>query len=139
MSRAKHKTTEASRTQQSRRRDRREIGRARKRTTTLMARYPRQVDGLEVNQVEDWFMIYQAKADRVHYLNHTAVVILELCNGRNTPEHIATLLQHAYGLSGAPEEEVAETLVKMTDEGLIGRTAPSRKRERISPGNRRRS
>ncbi len=83
-------------------------------------------------------MIYRSETDRVHYLNHTAVLILELSNGRNTPARIATLLQHAYGLSEAPEEEVTETLVKMTEEGLIRRAAPGRKRLRTSPPTRRR-
>ena len=83
-------------------------------------------------------MIYRPETDRVHYLNHTAVLILELCNGRNTPARIATLLQHAYGLSEAPEEEVADTLVKMTEEGLIRLATAGRKRPRNSPRNRRR-
>ena len=83
-------------------------------------------------------MIYRPEKDRVHYLNHTAVLILELSNGRNTPAQIATLLRHAYGLSEAPEQEVAETLVKMTEEGLIRRSTPGRKRPRSSPRKRRR-
>lgn len=105
---------------------------------TEMAQHPRRVDGLEINPIEDGFMIYQPEADRVHYLNHTAVLILELSNGRNTPARIATLLQHTYGLSKAPEEEVTETLVKMTDEGLIRRASPARNRLRSSPRTRRR-
>jgi len=80
--------------------------------------YPKRVDGLEINAVEDGFMIYQSEKDRVHYLNHTAVLILELCNGRNLPTQIAELVKTAYGLSNAPEKEVSEILAKMKDEGL---------------------
>ena len=94
----------------------------------MVAQHPRHIDGLDIKPVEDGFMIYRPDADRVHYLNHTAVLILELCNGRNGPARIATLLQHAYGLSQAPQEEVDETLVKMTEEGLIRRAAAGRKR-----------
>jgi hypothetical protein len=104
MSRGKHKSTEAA-----------------------VVQHPRRTDGLEINPIEDGFMIYRPETDRVHYLNHTAVLILELSNGRNTPARIATLLQHAYGLSEAPRQEVAETLIKMTEEGLIRRAAPGRK------------
>ena len=100
-----------------------------------MAQHPRRVDGLEINPVEDGFMIYQPEKDRVHYLNHTAVLILELSNGRNTPARVATLLQHAYGLPETPEEEVTETLAKMTEEGLIRRATAGRKR-RTSPRTR---
>jgi hypothetical protein len=101
-------------------------------------RPPRRVDGLDINPVEDGFMIYRRETDRVHYLNHTAVLILELSNGRNTPARIARLLQHAYGLSEAPEGEVAETLAKMMEEGLIRRATTDRGRPRISPRKRRR-
>src|SRR6266404_8694522 len=97
-----------------------------------MAEHPRRLDGLEINPVEDGFMIYQGERDRVHYLNHTAVLILELSNGRNTPARIATLLQHAYGLPQAPQAEVDETLVKLMEEGLIRRAAAARKRPRRS-------
>src|SRR5215813_14392900 len=93
--------------------------------TARMERHPRHVDGLEINPVEDGFMIYRPETDRVHYLNHTAVLILELSNGRNTPAQIATLLRNAYGLSEVPQQEVAEALVKMTEEGLIRRSTPA--------------
>jgi len=106
---------------------------------TETAKPPSRVEGLEINPVEDGFMIYRPEVDRVHYLNHTAVLILELSNGRNTPARIATLLQHAYGLSEAPQAEVAETLVKMTDEGLIRRAAPGRKPRSTSHRTRRRA
>jgi len=100
-----------------------------------MVQHPRRVDGLEINPVEDGFMIYRPETDRVHYLNHTAVLILELCNGRNTPARIATLLQHAYGLPEAPGQEVTGTLAKMTEEGLI-RRAPAGRKRRTSPRTR---
>jgi hypothetical protein len=54
-----------------------------------MADYPKRVDGLEINPAEDGFIIYQPEQDRVHYLNHTAVLVLELCNGKNTAAGIA--------------------------------------------------
>jgi Coenzyme PQQ synthesis protein D (PqqD) len=115
MSRSKHKSTDA-----------------------LLPQHPRHVDGLDINPVEDGFMIYLPGADRVHYLNHTAVLILELSNGGNTPARIATLLKNAYGLPRAPEHEVTETLRKMADEGLIRGASPGRKRRRNAPRTRRR-
>src|SRR6266542_3403255 len=92
-----------------------------------MTEHPRRLDGLEINPVE---------RDRVHYLNHTAVLILELCDGRNTPARIATLLKNAYGLSEAPEKEVTETLVKLTEEGLVRHAALNRTRSRSAPKKR---
>jgi hypothetical protein len=39
--------------------------------------YPKPAEGMEINQVEDGYVIYPADRDRVHYLNHTAVPVLE--------------------------------------------------------------
>ena len=75
---------------------------------------PKRVDGLEINPVEDGFMIYQPDRDRVHYLNHTAVLVLELSDGQRSATEIAGLVQKAYGLPKPPRKEVDETLVKMT-------------------------
>src|SRR5262245_33364043 len=107
-------------------------------TEVRVPQHPRHVDGLDINPVEDGFMIHQPDTDRVHYLNHTAVLILELSNGRNTPARIATLLKNAYGLPQAPEAEVKETLLKMTDEGLIRRASAGRTRPRNVRHPRRR-
>jgi hypothetical protein len=95
---------------------------------------PRRVDGLEINPVEDGFMIYQPDKDRVHYLNHTAVLVLELSDGRRSASEIAELIQEAYRLSKRPRREVDEALAKMTSEGLVeekpitarGRRGPTR-------------
>jgi len=86
---------------------------------------PRRVDGLEINPVEDGFMIYQPDRDRVHYLNHTAVLVLEFSDGSRSASDIAKLVQQAYRLPKPPRKEVEETLGKMTEEGLI-QTKPPR-------------
>ena len=81
--------------------------------------HPKRLDRLEINPAEDGFIIYQPEKDRVHYLNHTAVVIFELCDGRNSPAAIAGTLQKAYGLSKRPQKEVNEILAQMKDAGLV--------------------
>jgi hypothetical protein len=80
---------------------------------------PERIEGLEITRVEDGFLIYQRDRDRVHYLNHTAVLVLELCNGRNGAGEIAELVRKTYGLPRAPEREVDEVLGQLHDEGLI--------------------
>lgn len=81
--------------------------------------HPKRLDRLEINPAEDGFIIYQPEKDRVHYLNHTAVVILELCAGRNSPAAIAETLRKAYSLSKRPQKEVNEILAQMKEEGLV--------------------
>src|SRR5215510_12477201 len=107
--------------------------------------HPKRIEGLEITPVEDGFMIYQPDKDRVHYLNHTAVLVLELSNGRRAPNEIAVLLKEAYKLPEVPVKEVDETLAKMTAEGLIDTRsagAPSRRgaprRGRKGGGRKRR-
>ena len=84
-----------------------------------MAGYPTQVSGLEIREVDDGFMIYQPERERVHYLNHTGLLVLELCNGTNSPDRIAELVGSAYGLVEPPAEDVGDVLQKLLDEGLV--------------------
>ena len=80
---------------------------------------PQRVDGLEINPAEEGYIIYQPEFDRVHFLNATAVLILELCNGQNSEEQIVKLIEEAYGLKENPAQLVSETLAQMTAEGLL--------------------
>ena len=74
---------------------------------------------LEINEVTDGYIVYQPHLDRVHYLNQTAALILELCNGRNAEANLPELLRLAWDLSEPPVEEVAECLETLRKEGLI--------------------
>ena len=81
--------------------------------------YPKRVDGLDISQAEEGYIVYQPDKDRVHFLNHTAILILELCNGESSPDEIAELVKTAYGLPEAPRREVEDALEKMKAEGLF--------------------
>jgi hypothetical protein len=81
--------------------------------------YPYLVPGVEVNAVEDGYIVHQPDRGRVHYLNNTAAIVMELCNGRNAEADLARLLQLAYGLSAPPAEEVEECLETLRREGLV--------------------
>ncbi len=84
-----------------------------------MKKFPRQADDVEINEVEDGYIIYQAERDRVHYLNRTAVLILECCTGKNSVEEIEKIVKDAYDLPETPKAEVAECLDNLSEEGLI--------------------
>jgi len=81
--------------------------------------YPKRIEELEINPADDGFIIYQPDRDRVHYLNHTAVVILELCTGLNSPAEIANMVQEVFKLNHLPQEEVEDMLAMMKGEGLV--------------------
>ena len=80
---------------------------------------PSQAQGIEINKVADGYIIYDPERDRVHYLNHTAVLVLELCTGDVTAREIPELLRATYDLSMPPTEEVAQCLTRFYEEGLV--------------------
>lgn len=80
---------------------------------------PQQVHGIEVNRVVDGYIVYQPDRDRVHYLNHTAVLVLELCTGAISAHDMPGLVQDTYALAEAPRAEVAECLARLLEEGLV--------------------
>ncbi len=86
----------------------------------VMQHRPKKSDGLETDQVEDGFVIYQPDRARVHYLNPTANLILELCDGELTAAQIAGLLAQAFDLAEPPMQEVEEALATLEAEGLTG-------------------
>src|SRR5262245_36873643 len=81
--------------------------------------YPRCVDGVQVNEVTDGYVVYDPRRERIHYLNHTAVVLLELCTGTVKAGDLPAMLQAAYELPEPPVTEVATCLQKLFDEGLV--------------------
>ena len=80
---------------------------------------PRTVAGIQTNEVADGYVVYDPSRERVHYLNHTAVLILELCTGQTKAAHMPRLVQAAYDLPEAPVAEVMDCLEKLLQEGLV--------------------
>jgi hypothetical protein len=86
---------------------------------TAIADHPRKKEGLEVHPVGDQFVIYETGTDRIHYLNPTAALVLEFCDGDHSPAEIAALVQEAYGLADAPCEEVGSCLGSLKETGIV--------------------
>jgi hypothetical protein len=80
---------------------------------------PRRAEEIEISPVDDGFIVYDARRDRVHHLNPTASVVLELCTGEIDRAEIVSLVQAAYDLDTPPEREVDECLRKLREEGLL--------------------
>jgi len=80
---------------------------------------PAVVDGLEVNEVKDGLVVYDADGDRVHYLNATAAVVFTLCDGTKDAAEIAGLVAQAFELDEPPRTEVDECLTQLRGEGLV--------------------
>jgi hypothetical protein len=80
---------------------------------------PRRGEGLEIDQAADGYVVYDRSLDRVHYLNHTAVIVLELCTGENDLAAIAAFLAAAYELPEPPAAVVDACLERLRREGLV--------------------
>ena len=55
----------------------------------------------------------------MHYLNHTAAVVLELCTGANSLADIAAGVRAAYGLTESLEMQVSECVGKLRAERIV--------------------
>jgi len=81
--------------------------------------HPRAVPGIEVVASADGYIVYDERRDRVHYLNHTAALVLEFCTGENSAGEIVRMLQAAYELPEPPEAETEDCLAHLRTEGLV--------------------
>lgn len=82
------------------------------------------IEGLEVSEVPDGRVIYQAANERVHYFNPTAVVVFELCGDGLTVAQIGEFLRDAYGLEAEPMAEVRECIGALVKENLLRPLTP---------------
>jgi hypothetical protein len=80
---------------------------------------PKRAEGIEVNEVTDGCIVHQPDRGRVHYLNNTAAIVLELCNGQTPAAEMPRLIQRAFELKASPAEEVDECLQTLRREALI--------------------
>jgi Coenzyme PQQ synthesis protein D (PqqD) len=80
---------------------------------------PTSVEGVELIPTADGYVIYDEGRDRVHYLNHSAALVLEFCTGENSTDEISGLLQKAYDLPEPPAEETRGCLEQLRAEGLL--------------------
>lgn len=84
-----------------------------------MVAKPKQHPNLKIFEADDGYIIYHRERDRVHFLNHTAVLLLELCDGRHSVSEMVDVLTKGYGLDMPPEKEVSDTINHFEQEGLI--------------------
>jgi hypothetical protein len=77
------------------------------------------VDDIDLVEVADGFVVYHPARDRVHFFNHTAAVVLELCDGTKNDAEIASLVQRCYELPDLPDAEIAGCLAQLREEGLV--------------------
>lgn len=78
-----------------------------------------RAEGLDVNEVPDGYVIYQTEADRVHYLNKTAAIVFELCDGARGADDIAARVSKMFELDGTVDGEIEACVQSLLKEGLV--------------------
>ena len=78
-----------------------------------------RAEGLDVNEVPDGYVIYQLAADRVHYLNKTAAIIFELCDGERGAGDIAARVGKMFELESTADSEIEACIQSLLKEGLV--------------------
>lgn len=80
---------------------------------------PVRCEDLDIKVMPDGYIVHQAKRDRIHYLNHIAALVWELCDGSTNAEEISRILGDAFDLPELPTADVDGCLEKLVAEGLI--------------------
>ena len=78
-----------------------------------------RAEGLDVNEVPDGYVIYQTAADRVHYLNKTAAIVFELCDGGRGAEDITACVAEMFELGRTADGEIEACIQSLLKEGLV--------------------
>ena len=84
-----------------------------------LERRPRKSPDLEISQIVDGYVVYDPTTDRIHYLNHTAAVVLELCDGELPVDRIVDLVKGAWDLPERPVDEVEACVARFERVGLV--------------------
>lgn len=74
---------------------------------------------LDIRALPDGYVVYQPARDRIHYLNATAALLLELCDGKPSVAQLPGLAAIACGVAEVPPAEIAECLARLLAEGLL--------------------
>ena len=80
---------------------------------------PVKAAGLDVYPEADGYVVYQPARDKVHFLNHTAVFVLELCDGLHSATEIKAIFRVTFPPADDPERAVDGILRRFVEEELI--------------------
>jgi Trypsin-co-occurring domain 2/Coenzyme PQQ synthesis protein D (PqqD) len=80
---------------------------------------PVRAEGLEIHEVDDGLLVYQAQPECIHHLNNTAAIVFELCDGENTVAEISEQLALAFGLKGMPDGVAEKCIADLRDKAVI--------------------
>jgi hypothetical protein len=78
-----------------------------------------RADGLEVHEVPDGYIVYQNAKDNVCYLNKTAAVVFEFCDGVFDSGEVVRRVAQIYDLDAMSHAEIEDCVQSLIKEGLV--------------------
>jgi hypothetical protein len=78
-----------------------------------------RANDLEVHEVPDGYIIYHTTRDNVSYLNKTAAIIFEFCDGSLAADEIVSRVSTAVDLGETSHTEIRACMASLVKEGLI--------------------
>jgi hypothetical protein len=84
-----------------------------------MAEVLERVDGLEVHEVPDGYIIYHGSRDNVCYLNKTAAIVFEFCDGKFDSNDIVSRVAGIFELNTSSRDEIRSCVDQLIKQGLI--------------------
>ena len=79
------------------------------------------VEGMDLNEVPDGYVIYDNDHNMVHYLNSTAAIVYQMCDGKHSVEQITDFIQSAFELDETVD--VQQSVQDMLEAGLLCKAA----------------
>ena len=80
---------------------------------------PVRTPDLVIEFVGDGYLVFHPGQNRMHSLNHTAALVLELCSGDNDVPQIARLVGRGFELPAPPERETRDCVESLFAEDLV--------------------
>lgn len=74
-------------------------------------------EGMDLNEVPDGYVIYDNDNNMVHYLNSTAAIVYQMCDGGQSVAAIAEFIKSAFELD--EDIDVQKSMQDMLEAGLI--------------------
>jgi len=84
-----------------------------------MAEVMMRASGIEVHEVPDGYIVYQGARDNVCYLNKTAAIVFEFCDGKLEADDIVARVAKIFDLGGSAHAEIRACIDSLVKEGLI--------------------